>query len=206
MALALMVPGPAQTPRNKNIEPAVATEALVVTNPIRFEGEVRRGDTFRKELSRGLVFRLLPSRFGWIIQVVESQSSDRDYSAIATPPFRGINALQVKGWHFRNAENSGPNNGSLNAPQEVREFCFYVRRSDYEKGSDCLKRLLWPGNYLKSEVDIAEKVCRDLWSRTADGRLTILDLELGNLMPGQQAWIEHMKFAVELRLPRYDRQ
>jgi len=34
------------------------------------------------------------------------------------------NARELEGWHFRNADNSGPNDGSVNAPQELREFIF----------------------------------------------------------------------------------
>ena len=29
-----------------------------------------------------------------------------------------------RGWHFRNADNTAPNDGSVNAPQELRQFIF----------------------------------------------------------------------------------
>ena len=42
-----------------------------------------------------------------------------------TPPWHLVpNPRYVEGWHFRNASNTGPNDGSVNAPQETREFIF----------------------------------------------------------------------------------
>lgn len=38
-------------------------------------------------------------------------------------------------------------------------------------------------------------------ARAARGRLTILDLRLGNLGAGQRAWIDWMRFEVELVRP-----
>ena len=34
------------------------------------------------------------------------------------------NPQYLDGWHFRNAANTGPNDGSVNAPQTRREFFF----------------------------------------------------------------------------------
>jgi hypothetical protein len=34
------------------------------------------------------------------------------------------NPREIEGWHFRNTANTGPNHGSVNAPQELREFIF----------------------------------------------------------------------------------
>ena len=42
-----------------------------------------------------------------------------------TPPWHFVpNPREIDGWHFRNAGNSGPNDGSVNAPQRLREFIF----------------------------------------------------------------------------------
>jgi hypothetical protein len=42
-----------------------------------------------------------------------------------TPPWHFVpNPREIEGWQFRNADNTGPNDGSVNAPQELREFIF----------------------------------------------------------------------------------
>ena len=69
-----------------------------------------------------------------------------DYAAVVTPPYRGVNQLQLYGWHFRNADNSGPNAAgpkNLNAPQELRSFRFVLSREDFEDAAGALARLLW---------------------------------------------------------------
>jgi hypothetical protein len=35
-----------------------------------------------------------------------------------------VNPRDIDGWHFRNANNTGPNDGSVNAPSGRREFIF----------------------------------------------------------------------------------
>jgi hypothetical protein len=55
-----------------------------------------------------------------------------------TPPWHGVpNPRTIEGWHFRNEANSGPNDGSVNAPGELREFIFSpeVGRSIQYNGS-----------------------------------------------------------------------
>jgi hypothetical protein len=46
---------------------------------------------------------------------------------IPPSPGRGyIPPREIDGWHFRNADNTGPNTGDINAPQRERQFSFLL--------------------------------------------------------------------------------
>src|SRR5262245_4047709 len=89
---------------------------------VRFEGHVDRGARFVRPFGPGLTFVLAPVDEGWVLMIRDHQPYD-DISRM-TPPYHVPNPRQIEGWHFRNAANTGPNDGSLNAPQEERTFCF----------------------------------------------------------------------------------
>ena len=70
-----------------------------------------------------LHLRFEPIQYGWRITVREAGRSE-DLSRL-TPPWHFVpNPRYLEGWHFRNADNTGPNDGSINAPQAVRQFIF----------------------------------------------------------------------------------
>lgn len=72
----------------------------------------------------GWVFRLRPWSEGWLIGVTVAGRESEDLSRL-TPPWHFVpNAREIEGWHFRNKNNTAPNDGSVNAPQEMREFIF----------------------------------------------------------------------------------
>ena len=100
-----------------------------------------------------------------------------------TPPYHFVpNPRYVEGWHFRNADNSGPNDGSVNAPQEERDFVFSpeVGRSiDRPETPEQLAQLQLAGQ----------------------GRLMITSLRLGNLEPGKKAYIRRMTFSIRFSWP-----
>src|SRR4029453_12086842 len=111
-----------------------------------FAGEVARGQRFERRIEGNLVFLLVPDpapSLGWTVKVIESPRDDEDYSSVVTPPHRGINPRFVEGWHFRNPDNTGPNLGGVNAPQDRRDFHFVMTRKDYRAAADALDRLLW---------------------------------------------------------------
>ena len=190
---------PQQTISPQIEEVTKETSAVKDSGVIRFSGEVLRGETFEKEISSNLVFRLVPRPQGWDIQIGNKTNPDLDFSRI-TLPLRGINSRQLNGWHFRNADNTGINDGSVNAPQEIREFEFVVGQEDYDIAFDALTKLSWPYDYTDEEVDEAsEQIYGGL--KRGTGILTVTDMELGNLEPNEQAWFERVKFDVELILP-----
>jgi len=90
----------------------------------RVHGAVERGDPFRAPMSGGWVLQLQPVEFGWSVQVSTTDRSDENLARL-TPPWRFVpNPREIEGWHFRNADNTAPNDGSVNAPGSLREFIF----------------------------------------------------------------------------------
>ena len=83
-------------------------------------------------------------------------------------------------WHFRNASNTGPNDGSVNAPQETREFIFSpeVGRSLEYEGSAT------PASVV-SEIRTFGR-----------GQLTLTEYRLSPVADGQRASFEEARFEV----------
>lgn len=171
--------------------PVPSTVATIqAPTPAIVSQSMTRGETLEIELEQGLFFRLAPYAEGWEIQVGDHAAPEYEYSYVLTPPFHGINDRQVQGWHFRNADNTGPNapgDLNVNAPQATREFCYVLDVESYQRAVEQIhvQGMLSP---------IGEDI------RSGMGRLIIDRLELGNLMPGQRAYIEAMEFRVEFEL------
>lgn len=152
-------------------------------------GHVTRGELLELDLPESapsLRFQLAPLGEDWEIRIVEEVMPDQDYSFVVTPPFHGINSRHLHGWHFRNADNTGPNvagPGNVNAPQAQRDFCFVLDAASYTRA---LARFHGErdGNLTLEDI------------RTGSGTLVITELVLGNLEPGETAWIEFMRFAL----------
>ncbi len=167
------------------------TPVAVASPPIAWTGEITRGGTFALEIAPGLELRLIPDGEDWEIWVGEPAGA-ANFAAVVTPPMRGVNARHLQGRHFRNLDNSGPNVAgdlNVNAPQATRPFCFALTADAFTQTTDWL-----------SARQAGTPAPDRLPFPTATGVLTITDLTLGNLAAGQQAWIEHMTFAVTLDL------
>jgi len=151
-----------------------------------FSGTVKRGETFAHPLPGGLVFRLVPEsqNLGWQIAVTDPARPGENLARF-TPPFHFVpNPRFIEGWHFRNADNSGPNavgEKNVNAPQEIRDFIF---------SPEVGRSITWP-----IDREDVKRITRD-----GQGMLTITHLDLGNLVPGERAWIESMRFTVRIRM------
>jgi len=89
---------------------------------ITFTGALKAGEHFQHPFGGRFNFELHPDDYGWSIAVYEQ--GRRDTLSRLTLPLHGPNPTHIAGWHFRNEENTGPNDGSLNVPQAVREFIF----------------------------------------------------------------------------------
>ena len=88
------------------------------------QGTVKRGEGFERTTAAGWIVRLRPQTEGWFLQITVRGREGEDLARL-TPPWHFVpNAREIEGWHFRNADNTGPNDGSVNAPQELREFIF----------------------------------------------------------------------------------
>lgn len=182
-------------------------EFIATKNPVpySFTGQVRRGEKFEKIVPGNLVFVLYPTTYaeigwvGWTLYLGPILEPSRNYAGVVTLPLRGTNDLQIIGWHFRNEDNTGPNDGSIYAPQEERLFSYVLNEEDYQIASDAVECIMWP--LLCEEMDTHEAIDLHQSVPTMGGGLLITNLELGNLEPGAQPWIEHMEFEVELNVP-----
>jgi len=189
-----------------------------ITRKCTFSGHIKKGETYIHKFTKNLNFCLMPGGVfsdvpeeGWFILITDSRSRScygiqdgyDDLGPIITPPYRGNMYFDILGWHFRNKDNSGPNDGSVNAPQEVREFNFLFSEEDYKKiwystrcsqwkfPEDCTSATQYP----MSHSDTI------LHSRA---QFIINNLTLGNLVTDSHAWIEEMDFTVEVYLPDED--
>jgi hypothetical protein len=185
----------------------ISIERENLTDTITFTDRVIRGQTFEKEISDDLLFRLVPTEYtsigidGWQINIINKSYPDHELASAATPPFRGQQVLDIVGWHFRNEDNSGPFVSGLDGyhqPQEVRNFYFVFTEEDYKIAMEAIACIIHPCDNIeiKEAIQIHEEITK------ARGEVTITDLELGNLVAGERAWIENMEFTVELELPK----
>jgi hypothetical protein len=146
-------------------------------------GELIAGERFQADFGPNFTLSLTPTESGWSVSVLERGTSN-DLSRLTIPFHFVPNPRQLDGWHFRNLANTTPNDGDVNAPGRVREFCFWP----------CAKGL---GNPTAEDVQSAYRFGR--------GTLEMLDYELTNLVPGKQAAFASLSFRVELSWPRgYD--
>ncbi len=150
-------------------------------------GEVVADSTFERTMAHGrFIARLEPTEYGWFLRIYEPGRPDDDLSSL-TPPWHFVpNAREIEGWHFRNADNTGPNDGTTNAPGEERDFNFSpeVGETIEYNGS----------NTTEEDVARAEAFGR--------GTLTILDYELSPPARGERARFLRMTFTVCLTWPR----
>lgn len=165
---------------------------------LKFGGEVSREQVFEYKIGPNLYFQLRPTGYGWKVWIGNKSQPFDNYVGVVTPPYHGMNAIYIEGWHFRNSDNTGPNvpgEKLVNAPQKVRRFYFILNEEDHQIAYNSLNLQLFP----EEEHEQIWKKREQLEPR--EGQLTITKLELGNLVPGEDAWIENMEFEVELSLP-----
>lgn len=162
---------------------------------IHFSGEAVRGGRFEKKLPNGIRFVLLPypdeGGGGWRIGMF-GEDSNQNLVGIATPPYHGMNESVIEAWHFRNADNSGPNTGEVNAPQKERGFYFLQNPNDYPAYADAVDRAL------HAPADSSDTVL----DRTpvGEGLLVIREMKLGGLGAGSTPYFESIRFDVDLNL------
>ena len=178
-----------------------------------FSGEVNRGDFYEHVIESNMILCLVPGSIwalvpdsGWGIVVTDAEPGSCDphspnaanFGPIVTPPWHNNPGFDVLGSDFRNAANTGPNDGSVNAPQHERYFNFLFSRSDYYAtlhGQSCLTWKLPDDCAMATQYPWRE----DIPHSTA--KFTVNDIRLGNLSPATKAWIEHLNFTVDVYLP-----
>ena len=151
-------------------------------------GELRQSRMFIRGFGDHFAFVMRPDDHGWNVSVHD----DRGTVDIAkyTTPWHGINATQVHGWHFRNSDNTGPNDGgpkNVNAPQEIREFYF---------SPEVDRTFGYAATGQSPTIEDVERM-----EKFGKGVLEILDHDLTNLQPGQSARFTRIRFKVTLSWP-----
>lgn len=180
IAVAAAAPAAAQAP-------ALSCDSTDERTAYFVSGEVAGSRAWVTELPTGWVFGLMPAPFGYDLGVFSGNigaDGTVDFSAI-TPPFNGPNPRQLYGWHFRNADNTGPNRGEVNAPQELRLFIFSPA-------------LAGTGGFRPPDGNFTQEPNPD------DGRgwLRIDDYGLADLDPGETARLVYLNFSACLTWPR----
>lgn len=154
-------------------------EARTGQDSALISGSVVAGDTFAQPFANRFIFGLSPVETGWEI-VIREQGREENLARL-TPPWHFVpNPRYIEGWHFRNIDNTAPNNGSVNAPGSVREFIFSpeVGRTIEYMGS-------------ATEDTVVARV-----AEFGRGRLEIVEYELTPPLEGERAALLWMKFEV----------
>lgn len=116
--LALLGPASQHPLGAPRCEPTPERRAEYIT------GEVHHGGSFHGVTAGGWIVRLIPIEWGWAVEVAMKGREGEDLSRL-TPPWHFVpNPRHIEGWHFRNSDNTAPNDGSVNAPLHLREFIF----------------------------------------------------------------------------------
>jgi hypothetical protein len=186
---------------------------ITITRICSFEGKISRGQVYKHQITSNLIFCLVPSNGmtdipndGWNIVITDSLDGSCDvnsknyvnFGPIVTPPFHGNPLFGVYGWHFRNKENTGENNGELNVAQKERAINFVFNRQDYETVWYSTRCAFWG---MDADCALATQTSTNpspSWSRS---EFTVTKLELGNLVSNSHAWIENMEFKFDVYLP-----
>jgi hypothetical protein len=167
--------------------PPAAEKTPQPMKEVRFTGEVRAGERFEKAFGGRFRFILKPIPTGWMIAVRE-EGRDEDLSRL-TPPFHFVpNPRDIEGWHFRNADNTGPNEAgakNVNAPGKVREFIFSPEVGKTIDGPDAGR------SPTPEEIEAV--------SRFGHGTVTIRAYRLADLMAGRQARFAWMRFEMRVQ-------
>jgi hypothetical protein len=157
-----------------------------------FSGSVNRYEDFQYELPGGLLFKVEFIAYGpegWAIRIFDPAYPSDNFCSVVTPPYRGINALQLYAWHFL-GEAGG---AEANVPGERRVFYFVTNKQDFDRAFETLSMMLWPENQVEQDeaVRIHDEIQREC------GILTVRDIVPVEAR-GDSAWIESMEFDVEL--------
>jgi hypothetical protein len=133
----------------------------------------------------GWILELVPIEEGWFLQVTVRGREEEDLSRL-TPPWHGVpNPRMIEGWHFRNEDNTGPNDGSVNAPGELREFVF---------SPDVGRSIEYNGSSTSSE-DVAKV------QSFGRGWLHLDQFRLTPMRKGERASFEWLEFSACLTWP-----
>ena len=151
---------------------------------ICFSGEIREGQTFRKDITAGLEFVLgLPGSFQ--VEIKHAEASCKQLFWVADPPFHAHRPTEIDATYDWTAEQE--------VETSPREFRFATSCEAYRTLFDL------------SQTD-AEKYIADFKSlANGEGRLWITDSRVTHshgINSKEQGAVEWMKFSVEIKLSK----
>lgn len=163
----------------------IQAQTAMETHPPSLTPEVFGDHDFFQVLGNGWLFALIRTELGWSIRLYDSEPIGDGVDLTATtPPLRGApNPRDIEGWHFRNADNTGPNLGDVNAPQMMRAF------------------VISPGLAGTGGLRLPDEPIEP-GPNDGIGWLNILDLGLDNSGPGDRARLNYLKFDACVSWPR----
>lgn len=161
-----------------------AVQASGNINPLELP-TVSGDKSFYQKLENGWVFALIKTELGWSVRLYDGEPvGDATDLTSLTPPLRGApNPRDIAGWHFRNADNTGPNQGDVNAPQNMRAFII----SPSLAGTAGLRSSGGP---------------QTPGPDAGIGWLNVVDFGLANPVPGTKARMNYLQFDACLSWPR----
>jgi hypothetical protein len=171
--------------------------------PLRFEGEVKLGEEFRREIGHGLTLVLQPvgagNPQGWTIIIRNGKGPSTaecdDFAWVLTPPYRGYNPRDLDTSYATPAREA--------VAISPREFQFVLNEADCRRESERVTRILWPYNYSDAQV----KDAQNKLGSSPHGKATLIILDSktssgGQIIEGKDnGKIDWIKFTVEIRFP-----
>lgn len=189
LLLALLAPLPA----------SAADEKPLAT----FSGHIIAGREARHALPQnGLELVLRPDDLGWQLMVLpkardcirDCASEDGCYDmASITLPLHGVNATQMEGWHLRNADNTGPNDGSINAPGDERDFIYALNCRDQAR---IMQSYLCATSAVGAECEDVDNI------KVGRVHLTLTGYDLTSVQKGAQAAFTAIDYRVDVFAPK----
>jgi hypothetical protein len=166
---------------------------------ITFRGEVKRGDSFQREVGNGLVFELKwvegQGALGWLVTIYKQQRPAENYAWVFAP------ALGSK--DFRVILSAPPQDRE---PEwATREFTFVVQRRRYREAKALIGELSHPGDRPEHELARIQQKLRTI--ERGQGSLEILDygtgfpVSLDPQAPAQTEYLDYVQFEVKLCFP-----
>jgi hypothetical protein len=156
--------------------------------PLRFPGEVKAGQSFRKPIGHGLAFVLAGDDDGWIIEVqpeVPRGEACKGYSTVIATPLHG---------YTQNDLNVTYGVSAADAVKRPRAVEFVLDQAACKLESQRLERLSHPGSFSDAEVESARQTFGT--SPTGKAMVRILHSKIS-----AQDKIEWIKFEVTITFP-----
>ena len=178
------VVGTAQSEKKMPGKVPGASKPECAQGSICFSGEIREGQTFRKDITAGLEFVLgLPGSFQ--VEIKHAEASCKQLFWVADPPFHAHRPTEIDAQYDWTAERE--------VETSPREFRFATSCEAYRTLFDL------------SQTD-AEKYIADFKSlANGEGRLWITDSRVTHshgINSKEQGAVEWMKFSVEIKLSK----